>query len=398
MKYYISIIIFVFSFSANAQQWVLDEIADEQNSSDSLPGWLIVLAIIIGYFIYKYLQKKDDKESEKRAKEYREEERQRLYEELEERSKEREIEELDRDEDFSYLDDDLISDNSDYNQNDNLLEEYLDDNNEAYGNFLEEPEFTEEIDFAKARKTATCKDESINTPSQTTVSAQQQDAINVVCYEIEPIDLGLSVKWANYNLGASPTNIGGKFFIWGEVIEHETHESSIRLEKVGKCAWRQKNNYVYTLDGKDETELKQLLNGKTSICGNPNYDVASKILGDGWRLPSKKEAEELQRLCKWSLITKDGIKGTKVTGPNGNSIFIPFAGYIAMDPKKPVGIGSFGNYWLGDPTTGNKGYAAAFALQQDTSPYFPVSNPIVDLRRCNAHSIRAVFDDKKQRI
>lgn len=359
MKVLYYIILFCCSLSANAQQWVWDEIAEESNNSESIPTWLIVALIVIGYFVYKHLQHKEEEEQDRHFRERKREERQQLEEELQAYKEKNE----DKDDDF--IDKDIL-----YPEINNFNEVAAEINEKVL-------------------------DTSINTPIiENSIEPQiDQAEISVITDDMEAVDLGLSVKWSNFNLGASKTNLIGKFFIWGEIIEHDCSVPSIRLEKVGSCAWKQRDNYFYALDGKDKSELEQFLNGQTSICGIPDYDVASKSLGAGWRLPSKKEAEELQHRCKWSLTTINGIKGTKVTGPNGNSIFIPFAGYIATDPKNPVGICSCGCYWLGDPAIDKKGYAAAFALQEDASPYFPVSNPIVYLRRCNAHSIRPVFDE-----
>lgn len=55
------IILSLTAFSIKAQQWVIDEIADEQESSESIPGWLILLLVLIGFFVYKHSQKKEKK-------------------------------------------------------------------------------------------------------------------------------------------------------------------------------------------------------------------------------------------------------------------------------------------------------------------------------------------------
>lgn len=53
--------------------------------------------------------------------------------------------------------------------------------------------------------------------------------------------------------------------------------------------------------------------------------------GGGWRTPSYKEMEELVLKCSWELTACDGVKGYKVTGPNGNAIFLPFGGAVFSD-------------------------------------------------------------------
>lgn len=103
MRFLYSLILSFTSFSITAQQWVIDEIADEQKTSESIPVWLIVLLLIIGYFVYKHIQKKDDEATERHAKEQRMEEKQRLEEELREYREQHED-----DIDISQFDDDII--------------------------------------------------------------------------------------------------------------------------------------------------------------------------------------------------------------------------------------------------------------------------------------------------
>ena len=66
----------------SAQQWVLDEIAEEHDSSESIPTWLVGVLLIIGFLVYKHLQRKDEEEQERRIKEQKYEEEQQLEEQL----------------------------------------------------------------------------------------------------------------------------------------------------------------------------------------------------------------------------------------------------------------------------------------------------------------------------
>ena len=59
---------------------------------------------------------------------------------------------------------------------------------------------------------------------------------------------------------------------------------------------------------------------------NTDFDIAKNIWGGRWRMPTTLELDELRTKCQWTKITRDGIKGELITGPNGNSIFLPFAG------------------------------------------------------------------------
>ena len=60
------------------------------------------------------------------------------------------------------------------------------------------------------------------------------------------------------------------------------------------------------------------------IEGNLNYDVASKLLGEDWRMPTPYECKELLELCCWEVQVIDGVEGSKIIDPNDNSIFLPF--------------------------------------------------------------------------
>lgn len=112
---------------------------------------------------------------------------------------------------------------------------------------------------------------------------------------IEAVDLGLSVKWASCNLGAEKPEAYGDYFAFGEIEPKSAY---------GEENWT--NPGVLQLSGEN--------------------DAATRRLGRGWRMPSKKECEELLTECSWELITIEGVKGYQVTGKNGNSIFLPLTG------------------------------------------------------------------------
>lgn len=97
------IIFLIATIPVSAQQWVLDEIAEERDSTESIPTWLVAVVLIIDFFVYKYLQRKDDEEQERRIKEQKYEEEQQLEEQLQEYR-----EQHDDDIDFYEDDDNLI--------------------------------------------------------------------------------------------------------------------------------------------------------------------------------------------------------------------------------------------------------------------------------------------------
>jgi hypothetical protein len=59
-----------------------------------------------------------------------------------------------------------------------------------------------------------------------------------------------------------------------------------------------------------------------------NFDAATVKMGNAWRMPTRTEAQELLNNCSWTWVIANGVNGYRVTGTNGNSIFLPAAGFI----------------------------------------------------------------------
>ena len=75
----------------------------------------------------------------------------------------------------------------------------------------------------------------------------------------------------------------------------------------------------------------------------PEDDAATANLGGSWRMPTKAEQDELRNKCTWTWTTQNNVKGYKVKGPNGNSIFLPAAGSRYYGGLYRAG--SNGYYW-----------------------------------------------------
>ena len=131
----------------------------------------------------------------------------------------------------------------------------------------------------------------------------------------EWVDLGLSVKWATMNVGASsPSGYGGRY-AWGETSTKACYE------------W---NNCFDCLDDTGQNEESWEIykkGGKTEISPSSGHDTARENWGGTWRMPTAAEVEELRGECQWKWTSKNGHNGYLVTGPNGNSLFLPAAGY-----------------------------------------------------------------------
>lgn len=139
----------------------------------------------------------------------------------------------------------------------------------------------------------------------------------------EYVDLGLSVKWATCNVGANKPEDYGNYYAWGETST--------------KSSYTESNSKTY---GKQMYDIK----------GNSQYDAARANWGGSWRLPTKTECQELVDRCTWKWTTQNGVNGYKVTGPNGNSIFLSAAG--RRYESSLYGAGELGYYWSSTPIDG----------------------------------------------
>jgi len=139
----------------------------------------------------------------------------------------------------------------------------------------------------------------------------------------EAIDLGLTIKWAAFNIGATRPEEYGDLFSWGETMVKSDYSES---------------TYTYYTNG--EYEIIGV-----NICGT-KYDVARQAWGGQWRLPTRSEIADLTGKCTWVAESLNGILGYRVTGPSGNSIFLPSAGY--QNGKERAEVGKSGFYWSGN--------------------------------------------------
>ena len=148
------------------------------------------------------------------------------------------------------------------------------------------------------------------------------------------IDLGLSVKWADRNVGADSPEAYGEYYAWGELTSKTDYNE-------WNCATYGNNTGV--------------------ISGNATYDVATANWGDGWRLPTVDEINELMEKCTFSWVEQNGVGGTLVEG-NGNSIFLPATGYYKETAIKYEG--TYGTYWTGTPNDSYNYQASTFAFDE----------------------------------
>ena len=144
------------------------------------------------------------------------------------------------------------------------------------------------------------------------------------------VDLGLSVKWATMNVGATTPEDYGDYFAWGETSTKSTY------------VW---GNYFDTNDVGNTFTKYNNEGGKTVL--DPEDDAAHVNWGGSWRMPTLAEWQELIDNCTWTLTTQNGINGYKVTsniaGYTDRFIFLPAAGNRYDSDLYDVGFK--GLYW-----------------------------------------------------
>ena len=159
-----------------------------------------------------------------------------------------------------------------------------------------------------------------------------QATCSVTVTDHEYVDLGLSVKWATMNVGANAPEGYGDYFAWGETEPKDYYNWS--TYKWCKGSYNTMTKYCTdsdfgSVDNKTTLELSD--------------DAAHANWGGTWRMPTVDEIKELKEKCNLEWTTQSGVNGLKVTGPNGNSIFLPAAGDRWYDDL--YNAGNYGLYW-----------------------------------------------------
>lgn len=150
------------------------------------------------------------------------------------------------------------------------------------------------------------------------------------------VDLGLSVCWANVNLGAENSYANGDYYRWGATRPYRNVT----------------DEYIKNVD----------------ILPESGRDVAANTLGAGYRMPTKAEMQELLDNCDKVYTTVDGQDGWRFTskraGYTDKSIFIPLGGYY--EAKRIVRNGTYSRYWL---SNNDNGYGNSYASNDTGNPY-----------------------------
>ena len=165
-----------------------------------------------------------------------------------------------------------------------------------------------------------------------------QATCSVTVTDHEYVDLGLSVKWATMNVGANAPEEYGDYFAWGET----NSKTDYSWENYKWCNGSETTMTKYCTDSDYGT-----VDNRTTL--ELSDDAARANWGGTWRIPTRDEFTELRTKCTWEWTSLNGVNGRKVTGPNGNSIFLPAAGY--RDDSSLDNAGSSGSYWSSSLST-----------------------------------------------
>lgn len=192
-------------------------------------------------------------------------------------------------------------------------------------------------------------------------------------YGYEMVDLGLTsgTLWANMNLGANTAEEEGLFYAWGETQTKTVYDDS---------------TYKYA--------TTQNLGNNHNISGT-KYDVAHVVMGNAWRMPTYDEMKELYDNCLWEKVTQNSANGYRVTGPNGNSIFLPSAGVMMGGSHDYSNNG--GSYFTSSQVSNNSDHAYSLSWKDgylgiyNNNNYYPYSRyEGASAARYRGRSIRAV--------
>lgn len=202
-------------------------------------------------------------------------------------------------------------------------------------------EFTSEIELAP---------ESIDTLA----SAKEDNSYYLGKVNVEYVDLGLSVKWAKHNVGAASSHEVGSFYCWGETESNnypswDTYKwyNSDTSQMTKYCLDKKLSTY----DGKSQLE--------------EGDDAARVNWGGKWRLPTPAEWRELMdpNKCEWTWKTVGGLQGYEVKSKNnGNTIFLPAAGYKTGGLTYPA---SSGTHYMTTMLSSTNGFSSVTFMMKD---------------------------------
>ena len=199
--------------------------------------------------------------------------------------------------------------------------------------------------------------------------------VEVTTESHEYVDLGLpsGLLWATCNVGADSPEDYGDYFAWGETVPKEYYNWSTYQYCNGN--YNTLTKYCYDAEYGNNGYVDNL----TTLL--PEDDAATANWGEGWRMPTKEEWEELRNNTTVTWTQQNGVNGRLFTASNGNSLFLPAAGVRYVDELGDAGDGGY--YWSSSLSTDYPNGAWDFYFNS-------VVYPMHDVHRSYGHSVRAV--------
>lgn len=222
-----------------------------------------------------------------------------------------------------------------------------------------------------------------------------KDATLGVSNGYEWVDLGLSsgCKWATCNVGASVPEEYGDYFAWGETEPYYISQNPLtwKSDKTVGYTWHW-SSYKFRASGDSYGNVKVSKYNTSDSYGQIDNkttleladDAARANWGGNWSMPTNYEWYELYEECAWTWTTQNGVTGMLVTGHNGNSIFLPAAGFY-----KDISIdwtGQGGYYWSSSLLT-------VYPLSAVLMCFYQEDSYSTGHYRYHGYSVRPVLDE-----
>ena len=177
-------------------------------------------------------------------------------------------------------------------------------------------------------------------------------------HEYVDLDLPSGTLWATCNVGANVPEEYGDYFAWGETEPKDdyTWETYKWCNGSNNTMTKYCTDSDYGYDGYIDNEAEL----------DPEDDAAYVNWGPSWRMPTYSQLIELFGNCTWTWTTQNGVNGRLLTGPNGNTLFLPAAG--CLNESTLAGAGVAGDYWTRTLSyrRSNGAFMVCFASEDET--------------------------------
>ena len=192
------------------------------------------------------------------------------------------------------------------------------------------------------------------------------------------VDLGLSVKWATYNIGAAKPEEAGDYFAWGETEPYYVAGDALAKDatwKAGKAAGYNWESYRWS-DNKGSVFHKYVTDSKYGTIDKKSVlelsdDAARAAWGGKWRMPTREEWQELRDNCSWTWTKENGVAGYRVANKiSGESIFLPAVGHrfgTQIYDSRDKDYVDYGKYWTSTLLDGQNCFADCWDIAPGNS-------------------------------